>query len=76
MSHALAKAGNATLMTPELRDTLVDHAAGNYRLLMTLGGELLAYGMAQEVAQLDEKSYLEAFQPTRPRAASKKKARV
>ena len=76
LSHALAKAGNATLMTPELRDTLVDHAAGNYRLLMTLGGELLAYGVAQEVAQFDEKSYLEAFQPSRPRAASKKKARA
>jgi hypothetical protein len=76
LSHALAKAGNATLMTPQLHDTLVDHAAGNYRLLMTLGGELLAYGMAQEVAQLDEKSYLEAFQPSRPRAAAKKKARL
>ena len=50
-------------MTAELRDTLVDHAAGNYRLLMTMGGELLAYGMAHEVAQLDEKSYLEVFQP-------------
>ena len=47
LSHALAKAGNAALMTTELMDTLVDHAAGNYRLLMTLGGELLAYGMAR-----------------------------
>jgi general secretion pathway protein A len=76
LQHALAKAGNASLMTPELRDTLVDHAAGNCRLLMTLGGELLAYGMAQELAQLDEKSYLEAFQPIRPRTAPKKKARA
>jgi hypothetical protein len=76
LSHALAKAGNAALMTPELRHTLVDHAAGNYRLLMTLGGDLLAYGMAHEVAQLDEKSYLEAFQPARPHAAAKKKARA
>jgi general secretion pathway protein A len=76
LSHALAKAGNATLMTAELRDTLVDHAAGNYRLLMTMGGELLAYGMAHEAAQLDEKSYLEVFQPTRPRPTSKKKARA
>jgi type II secretory pathway predicted ATPase ExeA len=76
LSHALAKAGNATLLTPELMDTLVDHAAGNYRLLMTMGGELLAYGMTHEVGQLDEKSYLDVFQPTRPRAASKKKARV
>ena len=66
LSHALAKAGNATLMTAELRDALVDHAAGNYRLLMTMGGELLAYGMAHEVAQLDEKFYLELFHPHAP----------
>ena len=66
LSHALAKAGNATLMTAELMDTLVDHGAGNYRLLMTMGGELLAYGMAHEVAQLDEKCYLEVFQPRQP----------
>jgi general secretion pathway protein A len=76
IDHALAKAGNAAFLTAELRDTLVDHAAGNYRLLMTMGGELLAYGMAHEVAQLDEKAYLEVFQPTRPRGTSKKKARA
>jgi type II secretory pathway predicted ATPase ExeA len=75
LSHALAKAGNPTLMTPELRDTLVDHAIGNYRLLMTMAGELLAYGMVHEVAQLDEKLYLEVFQPAGPRPAPKKKAR-
>jgi type II secretory pathway predicted ATPase ExeA len=76
LRHALAKAGNATLMTAELMDTLVDHAAGNCRLLMTLGGELLAYGMAEEIAQLDEKAFLEVFQPGRPRPATKKKARA
>ncbi len=76
LSHALAKAGNANLMTSELMDTLVDHSAGNYRLLMTMGGELLAYGMANEVEQFDEKFYFELFQPSRPRPASKKKARV
>jgi type II secretory pathway predicted ATPase ExeA len=76
LSHALVKAGNGTLMTAELRDTLVDHAAGNYRLLMNLGGELLAQGMAQEIAQFDEKFYLEVFQAARPRPVPKKKARV
>ena len=74
--HALSKAGNATLMTAELKDTLVDHAAGNYRLLMSMSAELLAHGMAREVEQLDEKSYLEVFQPKQPSATSKKKARV
>jgi type II secretory pathway predicted ATPase ExeA len=76
LGHALSKAGNPSLMTPQLIDTLVDHSAGNYRLLMTMAAELLAYGMAQEVEQLDEKLYLEVFQPKRPRATSKKKARV
>ena len=76
LSHALAQAGNAALMTTQLRDTLVDHAAGNYRVLMTMSAELLAYGMAHEVPQLDEKFYLEVFQAKLPRAAAKKKAKV
>jgi len=74
LSHALAKAGNATLMTKELMDVLVDHSAGNCRLLMTMSAELLAYGIAHEVSQLDEKFYLELFQPKGP--TSKKKARA
>ena len=76
LSHALSKAGNTTLMTAELMDTLVDHAAGNYRVLMTMSADLLAHGMAREAEQLDEKLYLEVYQPTRPLATSKKKARV
>jgi general secretion pathway protein A len=76
LTHALAKAGNASLMTAELRDTLVDHAAGNYRLLMTMSAELLAYGLAHEVQQLDEKFYLEVFQAKLPRPVVKKKTRV
>ena len=76
LRHALSKAGNAALMTPQLMDTLVDHAAGNYRVLMTMGADLLAHGMAREVEQLDEKLYLELYQPRRPVVSSKKKARV
>jgi hypothetical protein len=63
-------------MTAELMETLVDHAAGNYRVLMTMGADLLAHGMAREVEQLDEKLYLELYQPRRPVVTSKKKARV
>jgi general secretion pathway protein A len=76
LSHALSKAGNATLMTAELKDTLVDHSAGNYRTLMIMGAELLAYGMANDVAQLDEKTYLEVFQPRHSRPSLRKKAKV
>ena len=74
LKHALAKAGNATLMTEQLMDTLVDHSAGNYRSLMTMSAELLAYGIAHEVSQLDEKFYLELFHPMG--RVSKKKARA
>jgi general secretion pathway protein A len=76
LRHALAKAGNAALMTPELMETLVDHSAGNYRVLMIMGAELLAYGMAQELAELDEKAYLEVYQPRNARPALKKKVKV
>jgi general secretion pathway protein A len=76
LQHALSKAGNATLMTAELIDALVDHSAGNYRVLMVMGGEILAHGMAQEVTQLDEKCYLEVYQPKTTRPALKKKAKV
>jgi len=43
---------------------------------MIMGGELLAYGMAHDVAQLDEKCYLEVYQPRSTRPALKKKAKV
>ena len=76
LHHALAKAGNATLMTAELMDTLVDHSAGNYRVLMTIGADLLAYGAANDLAQIDEKCYLEVYQPKNARPALKKKVKV
>jgi type II secretory pathway predicted ATPase ExeA len=76
LQHALAKAGNPSLMTAELMEVLVDHSAANYRSLMIMGAELLAYGMAHDVAQLDEKCYLEVFQPRSLRPAPKKKAKV
>jgi type II secretory pathway predicted ATPase ExeA len=76
LKHSLSRAGNATLMTAELMDTLVDHSAGNYRVMMTMGAELLAHGMAHELERFDEKVYLELFQPRQPVAVPKKKVRV
>ncbi len=76
LQHALAKAGNPSLMTTELMESLVDHSAGNCRSLMIMGAELLAHGMAHEVAQLDEKCYLDVYQPRSARPALKKKGKV
>ena len=67
LEHLLSGAGNSSLMTPPLRQTLCDHAAGNYRILTTLAAELLAVATQRELAVLDEKLYLEIFaQPTSP----------
>lgn len=73
LHYAMSTAGNPKLMTDELVHALVDHSAGNYRLLMTMSAELLAYGMTKNVQQLDEKLFFEVFQPNGPR--SKKKGR-
>jgi general secretion pathway protein A len=65
LKHLLATAGNAKLMTPELGATLSDHAAGNYRVLTTMAGELLAVAAERELDELDEKLYLEVFSQSR-----------
>ncbi len=61
LKHLLATAGNANLITPELMQTLCDHAVGNYRILTSMAAELLASAAQQEITQLDEKLYLEVF---------------
>ena len=61
LKHLLNSAGNASLMTPELCQTLCDHAVGNYRVLTTIAGELLDTAAQRELTQLDEKLYLELF---------------
>ena len=72
LKHLLATAGNASLMTPELMQTLCDHAAGNYRVLTGMAAELLASAARQEITQLDEKLYLEVFAtpPSQPRKSA------
>ena len=75
LDHLLASAGNASLMTRELRNTLVDHAAGNYRIFISMAGELLMSAAQREITTLDEKLYLQVF--ARPDApATRRTARA
>jgi hypothetical protein len=67
--HALKKAGNPNLLTSALQDTLVEHAAGNYRVLMTLAGDLLLEACERDLSPIDEKLFLELFQSRAPRRA-------
>ncbi len=68
LHHALASAGAAHLMSRELCATLCDHAAGNYRSLMNMAGELLAVAAHRELERLDEKLFLETFSAPAPPA--------
>lgn len=76
LDHLLACAGCPSLMTTELKATLADHAAGNFRVLMNMADELLSVAADRELPKLDEKLYLDVFAHTpRPKlvAAGKKR---
>lgn len=61
LEHCLNQAGAPHLISEQLMHTLVEHAAGNLRLLNNMAAELLEKGAQNEVAQLDEKLFLELF---------------
>ena len=61
LEHALLQAAAPHLMTQTLMETLVDHAAGNLRLLNNMAAELLARGAEKQVKQLDETLFLQVF---------------
>ena len=68
LTHLQASAGNTNLMTAQLCNTLCDHAVGNYRVLTSMAAELLAHAAQQEIIQLDEKLFLQVFDPAPARA--------
>lgn len=69
LEHLLATAGNASLMTQELRHTLCDHAAGNYRIFTAMAGELLMNAAQRGLTVLDEKLYLQVFARPEPQGS-------
>jgi type II secretory pathway predicted ATPase ExeA len=73
LRHALKKAGNPNLLSASLQNTLVEHAAGNFRVLMTLAGELLMVACERELAKIDEKLFFELYDTRAPKRAPRKK---
>jgi general secretion pathway protein A len=70
----LETAGNPSLMTTELKATLADHAAGNYRVLMNLADELLTVAADRDLPRLDEKLFLDVFaQAPKPKSPTRKR---
>jgi general secretion pathway protein A len=72
LQNLLTNSGNPKLMTDELMKILCEHSAGNYRVLCTMAGELLATAAQQDRTQLDEKLYFECF--ATPVPAKRKKS--
>jgi type II secretory pathway predicted ATPase ExeA len=72
LRHSLKKAGNPNLLSQALQETLVEHAAGNYRVLMTLAGELLMIACERDQAQIDEKLFFELHEARSPRRSQRR----
>ena len=67
LDFMLEACGNANLMSKQLKHTLCEHAAGNYRVLTTLAGELLSAAAERDLPQLDEQLYFQVFAQLSPR---------
>lgn len=61
LDHLLEHAGNPALITDQLSEIMVDHCAGNLRMLAGMGATLLIEAARQQAKKLDEKLYLEVF---------------
>ncbi len=61
LQHALTQAGNPSLMTKELQNTLCERSVGNLRVLMNLAGELLDSAIRNDIDQMDEKLFFDVF---------------
>ena len=66
LDHLLLAAGNASLMSSELKIALAEHAAGNFRIMMNMADELLAAAAEKELPSIDEKLFFEVFAPPVP----------
>jgi type II secretory pathway predicted ATPase ExeA len=76
LDHVLDAAGNPGLMTTELKVTIAEHAAGNYRVMMNIADELLVGAVERNLTRLDEKLYFDVFPSpnAKPRSAPKRRA--
>ncbi len=72
LEHSLKEAGANHLMSTTLKETLVEHAGGNLRMLNNMAAELLAKAAQEELTQMDEKLFLSTFTQKKTSAKRKK----
>ncbi len=63
LGHVLDQAGRPDLMTPEVRQTLAEHAAGNLRVLANMSHDLLEAAARKGREQIDAQLYFDLFNP-------------
>jgi general secretion pathway protein A len=61
LQDLLEKAGNAALMSQELKEVLADKSMGNWRTLMAFAEQLLATAMIRDCDKLDVPLFMEIF---------------
>lgn len=74
LQESTSRAGNSKLLSLELAETLVEHAAGNPRVMMNLAAECLSIGMRKEAVQLDVGLFFELFPAPNVQTASRRKS--
>lgn len=73
LKDSVKHAGNPTLMSAGLIETLVEHAAGSPRVMMNLAADCLAIGCLKETKQLDEGLFFELFPQQNASASPRRK---
>jgi len=61
LEHLLERSGNPGLIDDNLKPTLINHAAGNPRILCNMAADLLAAAVDNDQASIDETLFMEVF---------------
>jgi general secretion pathway protein A len=72
LTESIRKAGNASLITPVLINTLAEHSLGNYRVMMNTANTLLENAAMLERNEIDEKLYLDVFHRNKQKPEQRK----
>jgi type II secretory pathway predicted ATPase ExeA len=76
LEHMLDHSGAPGLMTQQLQEVLVEHSAGNLRMLTGMSADLLESAAERKLKQLDEKLFLEVFSRTPPARRGRRKRKA
>lgn len=71
LKESLERAGNPSLMTKGLIETVAEHACGNPRTMMITCGELLMEAGSRDIKQMNEDLYIDHYSEGKPKRKKK-----